>query len=441
MWSSWRLRVLVGFLALVTFAMCLALLASRGYALFLIAVFLLCGLAVWAGPRRAAVPGVMLGVLLIPTNAFPSDRIHGIPVFAPLAFATLCAALALWWYMRATGVGPSLSAYSLASLLLVIVSFIAQLGISQYASLVPLYQLLPFWISGLLLGSILATDSRIADSIGLVVLPLALLAIVESAIVKPTLYSDLIRANNFDYVSGEDRVASTFGHPLTAGTALIILAFLVLSKPGPRSAILFSLITAGAIVTVSRSALVGLAAGTLTYLVGSHRQRSHIVGAIAVTALIGWLLLSLVPAFHTSFDSRVLHVDAQSEKIRLNSLQEVRAALSQNKQEVWLGRGLEGSNNYLYQTRTAQYGFGNYDNEYVTALFDSGLPVLLAVVGLIVLGVIRARPGARRLAPLVVAAAAMFFFSGLYWPVTALLFWMAVGLATAPLASRASGVP
>ncbi len=282
------------------------------------------------------------------------------------------------------------------------------------------------------------SDLRIADSIGLVVLPLAILAIIESALVKPTLYSDLVGANGFDYVSGEDRVASTFGHPLTAGTALIIIAFLVLAKPGPRSAILFSLIAAGAIVTVSRSALVGLAGGALTYLIGSHRQRSQIVGAIAVTALIGWLLVSLVPAFHTSFDSRVLHASAQSEKIRLNSLQEVRTAFSQNKRELWLGRGLEGSNSYLAQTRTAQYGFGNYDNEYVTALFDSGLPVVLAAVALILLGVIRARPGARLLAPLVAAAAAMFFFSVLYWPVTALLFWMAVGLATAPRARRGS---
>src|SRR5271167_4996863 len=118
--------------------MCLGLLASHGYALFLIMVFLLCGIAVWAGPRRAAVPVIMLGVLLVPTNAFPSDRIHGIPVYAPLAFAILGAGLALWWYMRATGVGPSLSAYSLASLVILIVSFIVQLAISRYAATVPL---------------------------------------------------------------------------------------------------------------------------------------------------------------------------------------------------------------------------------------------------------------------------------------------------------------
>lgn len=423
---------------LVTFALCLGLLASRGYALFLIAVSLVCGIAVWVGPRRAAVPVIMLGVLLIPTNAIPSDRIHGVPVYAPLAFATLGAVLALWWYLRAMGEGPSLSVYPLASLVILIASFIVQLSISRYATTVPLYQLLPFWISGLLLGSMLASDLRIADGIGLVVLPLAILAIVESVLVKPTLYSNLIGANGFDYVSGEDRVASTFGHPLTAGTALIVLAFLVLAKPGPRNRILFSLIAAGAIVTVSRSALVGLAGGALTYFIGSRRQRSQIVGAIAVTALIGWLLISLVPAFHASFDSRVLHASAQGQKIRLDSLQEVRAAFSQNKRELWLGRGLEGSNTYLAQTRTAQFGFGNYDNEYVSALFDSGLPVVLAAIGLIVVGVIRARPPARLLAPLVAIAAAMFFFSVLYWPVTALLFWMAVGLATAPTPCRAA---
>lgn len=433
--------MLVGCLALVTFAMCLGALASRGYALFLIAAFLLCGIVVWAAPRRAAVPVVMLGALLIPTNAIPTDRIYGIPVYTPLAVVTICGALALWWNRRAQGGNTALSGYALASLLILIVTFIAQLGISRYASIVPIYQLLPFWISGLLLGSILATDLRVADGVGLVALPLAVLAIVESVINRPTLYSDLIGANGYDHVSlGEDRVASTFGHPLIAGTALIILAFLVLSKGGSRSAILFSIIAAAAIVTVSRSALVGLAGGALTYMIGSQRQRSQIVGAIALTALIGWLLISLVPAFHTSFDSRVLHASTQSQAVRLHSLQEVRDAFSQNTEALWLGRGLGGSNNYLPQTKT-NLGWGAYDNEYVTSLFDSGLPVMLAVIGLIVYGVIRARPAARLLAPLVAAACAMFFTDGLYWPVTGLLFWMAVGLATARPDSRASGVP
>jgi len=436
MWSR-RIPVLVGWLGLVTLAMWCGLLASRGYAPVLMVAFLLCGIAAWAARGPAAVPVIMLGVLLIPAFAFKSTRVHGIPVITTLAVITICASLALWWHRRPSA---PLSGYSLASLLILIVASIAQLGISKYAPVASLYRLSPFWISGLLLGSMLAADLRISDRIGIVALPLALLAIIESVTGKPNLWSDLIGANAFDSAStseGVDRAASTFGHPLVAGTALITIAFLVLVQPGRRRAILFSVIVAGAAVTVSRSALVGLAAGLLTHYIGNHRQRSQLIGAIAVTAIIGWLMLSLVPAFHGSFESRVLGANTQNERVRLNSLQELRAGFSRNDQELWLGRGLEGSADYLHQT-SRNLGFGTYDNQYVTSLYDSGIVVVIAAMGLIILGIIRARPGARVLAPLVASAATIFFFEGLYWPVTGLLFWMTVGLATAPAASRPS---
>ena len=443
MWWSRRIRVLVGCLGLVTLAMCFGLLASRGYALFLIVAFLLCGIVVWAAPRRAAVPVIMLGVVLVPTGAFGPGRVHGIPPTTALAVITVCAALALWWHRRARGASAPLSGYSVASLLILIMASIVQLGISKYAVTRPLYQLPFLWISGLLLGSLLAADLRIADRIGLLGLSLAMLAIVESVIGKPTLWSDLIGASGFDNAStfeGADRAASTFGHPLVAGAALIILAFLALVQPGRRRAILFSFIVAGAVATVSRSALAGLAAGLLTHFIGKHRQRSQMIGAIAVAAIVGWLLISLVPALHASFEKRVLGASLQSERIRLNSLSELRASFVRNDQELWLGRGLGGSGSYLGQTG-GNLGFGTYDNQYVTSLYDSGLLVVLAVIGLIVLGVIRARPRARLLAPLVASAVTMYFFEGLYWPVTGLLFWMTVGLVTTPASFRASGVP
>lgn len=441
--GSQRMPVLGGRLVLVTLSLSLGLLAAHGYALFLMAACLICGIVVWAAPRRVAVPVIMLGVVLIPTGTFGPGRIHGIPPTTALAFVTVCAALALWWHRRERGASAPLSGYALASLLILIVASLLQLGISKYAVTRPLYQLPFLWISGLLLGSLLAADLRIADRIGLLALPLAMLAIIESVIGKPTLWSDLIGANEFDNVStigGADRAASTFGHPAVAGTALVILAFVVLSRRGPRRAILFSIIVAGAVATVSRGALVGLAAGLLTHFIGKHHQRSQMIGAIAVTAIVGWLLISLVPAFHASFERRVLGASLQSEGIRLNSLSDLRASFVRNDQELWLGRGLGGSEIYLGQTG-GNLGWGTYDNQYVTSLYDSGLLVVLAVIGLIVLGVIRARPRARLLAPLVASAVTMYFFEALYWPVTGLLFWMTVGLATTPASFRASGVP
>lgn len=436
-----RLVTVTCWLGVAILAICLGLLASESYAPLLIAIFLICGILVWVPPRPAAVPVIMLGVVLLPTPAIVAARVHGIPLATSLGVVTVFAALALWWHRRTRGATAALSSYSVASLLILVTVSIAQLGISHYAELRPVYQLPMFWLSGLLLGSLLASDLRIADRVGLLALPLAMLAIVESVLGKPNLWSNLLSATAFNSISSQGGIVrpdSTFGHPLVAGTALIIMAFLLLIQPGRGRAILFSLIVAGAVVTVSRSALVGLAAGLLTHLLGRQsRQRSQMVGAMAVTVAISWFMISVVPALHTAFESRVFGNDvatasarlANNESIRLNSLQTLEANLSQADSELFIGRGLEGSMNYLAQTG-GNLGFAVYDNQYVASFYDSGLVAVLAVIGLVILGVIRARPSARRLAPLVAAAAAMFFFEGLYWPVTGLLFWMTVGLAT-----------
>lgn len=431
-WSFRRLSVAGVGLGLITFATFLGLLAAHGYAALLIAALVLCLLVAWAAPRPWAIPVVMLGVLLVPSAAFPQSTFHGIPLQTGLALVTFCATFALWWQRKAHAATAPLSGYSLASLLLLVVVSVVQLGVSRYAQIRPVYQFPLFWASGFLLGSMIAADLRIADRVGLLALPLAILAIFESATGKPSLWSDLVGATIFDNTSAQsaDRAASTFGHPLVAGTALVILAFLVLVKPGSRRVLLFSLIVAGAVATVSRSALIGLAAGLLTHFIGTHRQRSQIVGAIAATTIIGVLIISFVPALHASFEVRVLGASTQSEGIRLNSLQELRTSFARSDKELWLGRGLGGSTLYLGDTRGA-LGFGTYDNQYVTSLYDSGLVTVFVSIGLILVGIIRARPRAAMVAPLAAAAASFFFFEGLYWPVTALLFWMAVGLATA----------
>jgi hypothetical protein len=309
-----------------------------------------------------------------------------------------------------------------------------QLAFSPYAHAQPIYHLALFWIAGLLLGSTVAGDLRMADRLGLLALPLAVLAIIEFATNSPNLWSDVVGANGFDTVAtagGSLRASSTFGHPLVAGTALIVMGFIVLIRPGRKRTVLFSLIVAGAVVTVSRSALVGLAAGLLVYFVSGHRQRSQVIAAAATTAVIGGLMITLIPALDTSVNSRILGATTQTQRIRLNSLQSVTDSVSQGSPELILGRGLEGSLTYLAQTG-GNIGFGVYDNQYVTSLYDDGLAILLIVAGLIIAGIIRARPGARSLAPLAASAATMFFFEGLYWPITGLLFWMTVGLATSP---------
>lgn len=425
---------LASYLALGAVAICLGLLASMGFGLILIVVILMCGAVIWVAPRFEALPAILIGVSILPSSGMSSTTVHGIPVVTSLGAVTLCGTVALWWHRKALGSDLHLNNYAVAALFLLIVAGIVQLSLSRWAEVHTVYQLFMFWFSGLLLGSILASDERMVDRLALLVLPLAIFAIAETVLRQPNIWSNLVGATHFDYVphaGGDIRASSTFGQPVVAGTALMIMAFVVFSRPGRSRAVMFSLIVAGALTTVSRSALLGLAAGLLVYFVGSHRQRLQVIGAVIVTVAVGWIMIASVPALTTSFETRVLTQNVQGQERRLNGLHTFSEGFSQNNPELDVGRGLGGSRHYLEQTG-GNLGLGTYDNQYVTSSYDSGIFVVLVVIGLIIAGVIRARPSARKLAPLIVAATTIFFFDGFYWNSTGLFFWLTVGLATAP---------
>jgi hypothetical protein len=421
-------------LAALLGALALGVLVSMGYGLLLIALVALIGLVVWVRPRPYALSAILVGVAILPTPAMGGARIHGIPPTTALGLITVCATLILWWHRQARGAALHMSVYALISLLVLVTASIIQLGLSPYAHVNAIYQVSLFWFAGLALGTILASDLRMTSGIGLLALPLAGLALVESIVGRPNLWSELIGANGYDRVGvlgGSVRAASTFGHPLVAGTALAVMAFIAIAQPGGyRRNLVFSLIVVGAVVTISRSALVGLAVGLLIYFASKHSQRTQIVGAVIVTAVFGWLLYTYIPQIHTSFDSRVVTANVQGQGIRLNSLHSLKDDFLTGRRELLVGRGLGGSTAYLSLTG-GNLGFGVYDNQYVTSFYDSGMLVVLAAILLMIVGLARARPHARLLAPLAVSAATMFFFEALYWPVTGLLFWMTLGFATA----------
>jgi hypothetical protein len=415
-------------------ALGIGLLVSIGAGLPMVGLFILAGFVTWAAPRPAALAAVLLGIAIIPTPALAEDKFHGVPAETLLDIVTLCGAAVLWWDRSKRAARPKISPYALGALMLIIVAAIVQLGTSKYSDVKPVYQLGTAWLAGLLLGSILAADSRMLRSVGVLAAPLAVLSVLEYAAGKPNLWGQFTGANEFASLAtsgGDLRSTSTFGHPLVAGASLVVLAFMVIVKPSRRSSILFAVILAGAIVTVSRSALIGLAVGGLIYFLGGRRRRSAIFGAVATTAVVTWLLLTLIPSLATSIESRVLDASTRTQSIRLNSLHTLGESISDGNSEIITGRGIDGSLSYL-SVSGGNLGFVTYDNQYVTSIYDSGILVVIAAFGLIALALARARPSARLVAPLAACAATMFFFEGLYWPITGLLFWMSVGLATAP---------
>lgn len=437
--ADFRSHTIRNLLPLGAFAVFLGLLTAIGYGFVVIGLFLVGGIVLWALTRPVAPLILTVGVFLLPTPAIQTSTVHGLPLATTLAFATAFAALVAWWHQRARGAHLSISRYSAAGLSLLVVAAIVQLATSKYAALKPVYQVTPFWLAGLLLGSIVASNRRLVDHVGVLAVPLSLFAVLEFVANRPNLWADVIGANGYDNVALTGttlRATSTFGHPVVAGAALIVMSFIFFTRPGSRRTVVFSIIVAGAIATVSRSALVGLGAGLLAHFFSSHRQRLQTLGAVAALAVTVWLMISLIPPLNTAFASRVLGASTQTERIRLNSLRTLEESVSRGEPILITGRGLGGSIRYLAQTG-GNLGFSTYDNQYVTSVYDSGFFIVLLSFSLIALGVIRARRGWRAVAPLCASAATMFFFEGLYWPVTGLLFWLTVGLATAPT-SRAS---
>lgn len=426
--------VLIGWAGLGLTICGLGLLAAKGLGLILIVAILLCGALVWIAPRPVAFAAILVGVCALPSSGMSSTKVHGIPIVTSLGLATFCATVALWWYQRGR-LNQRLNRYAAAALLLLVIAGIAQLSFARWAATQSVYQLFLLWASGLLLGTMLASDKRMVNSVALLAVPLALLAIIETVLRQPNLWSDLVGASHFDYIAhpgGHIRTSSTFGQPVVAGTALVTMAFIVLCGTARYRALWFAVIVAGALTTVSRSAILGLAVGLFVYFLASRRKRLQVVGAIAMTLAVGWLMISQVPSLKTSFEARVLTQNVQGQEKRLNSLGIIRTAFTDNNQELNIGRGLGGSRRYLEQTGE-NLGLNTYDNQYMTSSYDSGMFIVLIAVGLIIAAVFRARPDTRRLAPLVISATTFFFFDGLYWNSTGLLFWLTVGLATAPV--------
>jgi hypothetical protein len=432
------IQVTVGALGLVLVAVFLGFMVSRGYGLEILALLILG--CVWISPiaNRAVLPFILLGVVLVPTPAIGSARLDDIPLATTLGVVTLLASVLLWWHRRAQG--ARLNPYAVASLLLVLVAAILQLVVSSYADVSLVYQVALFWVAGLLLGSVIASDRRVTDNVGLLALPLALLAVVELVLKRPNLWGDVVNAHVYGAIAtagGNLRATSTFGHPLVAGAALIVLAFIAFTRAGRWRTLLFSIIVVGAVATVSRSALVGLGVGLLVYFLGSRHERTQIVGAVLALVAMVWVVVRWIPALRTSLDARLAGTSAHTEGSRLNALHALATSLTHGETVLLTGRGIGGSQVYLARIG-GNLGVNTYDNQYVTSLFDSGILVVAAVVVLIVLGIRRTRPDLRVIAPLAASAATLFFYEGLYWPVTGLLFWLTVGLATSPGASEGS---
>ena len=201
-----------------------------------------------------------------------------------------------------------------------------------------------FCAAGLILGACVAQSDRAFLALALFMAPLALLAVAEiagfhnpwPALVHSTQY---VRLSD---VAGAQRAQSMFGHPLIAGGIFAVMSALVVARPTTRFRLpLAALLAAGALATVSRSAILGLAAAAAVMIVlSSQHSRLRSISTIAVVVAVGWTLVTTIPALHDSFIARVGNANAANQDVRTYAISRVSHDLSSDPGGLLIGGGI-----------------------------------------------------------------------------------------------------
>ncbi len=183
---------MLALVATIVVSLCAGYLASRNLALPVIGLVVLIGVVIWAISKPAAILLVLAGVVLIPTPAMQTANVHGIHLETGLGIITASAALWLWSRQRARGANVALNPAVTAALVIILVAGVCQLIFSQYAEIRPLYQCSLFWLSGLLLGSVVANDRRMLGYLAYLGLGLTLFTILKFLLGQPNLWEGLL---------------------------------------------------------------------------------------------------------------------------------------------------------------------------------------------------------------------------------------------------------
>lgn len=293
------------------------------------------------------------------------------------------------------------------------------------------------WIAGVILGCTVASDKHARFGIALVAVPVAIIAIAEgtTSFVLPSLplIGDTISYANVINSRGAVRAASTFGQPLIAGSCLALLALYLGegSRRWQRSA--GALLVSGALATISRSAVLVVAAGSSVMVVQQWRRPLRAILAVVAIAVLALAMYTQAPQFRASVASRT--TQSYEQVVRRYAIAKAQTDFDARPASLLIGRGVGQSSRDIAAAGSIA-GFTIYDNQYVTALYDFGIILVVLVAVAFAWAIARADPAHRRAGlPIVVGGlVAIGFTDGLYWQSLSTIVFLGLGLASAPAA-------
>ncbi len=373
----------------------------------------------WWGSLVVMAPvifGVTITLLGLPTGLF-----MGLIVL-PLAL--------VWW---ATGAGSPQVSWPALGVAIVIFCSGVLLAIVRDADPALAVSGTLVWAAGVLVGTGWANNHRSLRVCLVVLSVLALFAVAELAGLQNP-WMKFLGLDDFVSAQGE-RSLSTFGHPLVAGAVFTVAALLAAGIDWPKWSkwVVVSLLTAGAISTVSRSSLLALVAGLLVmFLINKGSRKTAVatlsVGLVTVLVLaLGWL-----PALNESLEIRVLGRQ-ESQSVRVFALEHVGDLVRQSPDSLIAGDGVGSAAEYLQEIGTVN-GFVVFDNQYVTWIHEYGVLTLLLVGFLVTLGAMKASPRNRAIGlPAFSAVLVVIFFGdGMQWPAIGFIASCSLGFMCAP---------
>jgi hypothetical protein len=389
--------------------------------------------ATWAVAQRWGAVVAVTPVLLLP--GLPAQ---GLSPILTMAILTLALASGHWL----TGAGrPKLSRWGLAAA----ITFGGASVLSTFGNggnTTPAWALLLFLVAGVVLGTCVIARPEGLLAIGFLGVFMGGLAILE-ALGLHNYWLDAVHGNTFARIAdyeGAKRARSTLGHPLIAGAVIGAIGVLMISHPSRWKRLIVPVALGGCLATVSRSSILALLAAGLVILIQNRDSVPRFALNTAVIAAVLYALVSQVPALRDSFETRVLHPH-ERQTVRQYSVTDLRTSWARRPGDLLLGGGVGASTDRLEAVGGVN-GFFIFDNQYVTAIYDDGLLVLLATFALIGLGLASAGRTARRvgLPALVLIAVVGAFVDGIYWGPYTVLLGLAIGVATAP-SSRVTASP
>lgn len=295
------------------------------------------------------------------------------------------------------------------------------------------------WISimpftGLVFGACLASSPTARKAFGYGCVPLALLAYGEVAGFHNP-WPHLVHSTNFLALSqrvSAKRAQSTFGHPLIAGGCFAGVSALMLYSRTRYSTLVAAILAGGALATVSRSAIIGLAFAVALGILIGRRRGSQILQALTII-IIAFVVATHVPALKQSIVNRTTGQTYTEQPVRKYALYRLHNDYNEHPTTLLFGGGVGTAERDLTNVGGIN-GYFIFDNQYVTSIYDYGILPMLAVALLIAYAITKAGKEARRLGlpALAAVAAVMFFVDGGEWLSLGFFAWATVGIASFP---------